>query len=43
MTVPTADLYDEYGDVLQSCDLQFRQFDGPRAAERWRSLRKGAR
>src|SRR5215210_4336251 len=22
----TADLYDEHGDALQSCDLQFRQF-----------------
>jgi regulator of ribonuclease activity A len=27
-TVATADLYDEYGDVLESCDLQFRQFGG---------------
>jgi regulator of ribonuclease activity A len=27
-TVPTADLYDEQGDALQSCDLQFRQFGG---------------
>jgi regulator of ribonuclease activity A len=27
-TVSTADLYDEYGDALQSCDLQFRQFGG---------------
>lgn len=27
-TVATADLYDEYGDALQSCDLQFRQFGG---------------
>jgi regulator of ribonuclease activity A len=24
----TADLYDEHGDALQSCDLQFRQFGG---------------
>ena len=24
----TADLYDEHGDELQSCDLQFRQFGG---------------
>src|SRR6478609_7308682 len=24
----TADLYDEYGDRLQSCDIQFRQFGG---------------
>lgn len=24
----TADLYDEYGDRLQSCDVQFRQFGG---------------
>lgn len=27
-TISTADLYDEYGEVLQSCDLQFRQFGG---------------
>jgi regulator of ribonuclease activity A len=26
--VATADLYDEYGEALQSCDLQFRQFGG---------------
>jgi regulator of ribonuclease activity A len=26
----TADLYDEYGDRLQSCDTQFRQFGGHR-------------
>ena len=26
--VSTADLYDEYGEGLQSCDLQFRQFGG---------------
>ena len=26
----TADLYDEHGDALQSCDLQFRQFGGHR-------------
>ncbi len=24
----TADLFDQHGDVLQSCDLQFRQFGG---------------
>ena len=24
----TADLYDEHGDALQSCDVQFRQFGG---------------
>ena len=28
MEVATADLIDQYGDVLQSCDLQFRQFGG---------------
>jgi regulator of ribonuclease activity A len=28
MTVSTADLYDEHGETLQSCDLQFRQFGG---------------
>jgi regulator of ribonuclease activity A len=27
-TISTADLYDEYGEALQSCDLQFRQFGG---------------
>ena len=27
-TVSTADLYDEHGEALQSCDLQFRQFGG---------------
>jgi regulator of ribonuclease activity A len=26
----TADLYDEYGERLQSCDTQFRQFGGRR-------------
>jgi regulator of ribonuclease activity A len=26
--VATADLYDEYGDALQSCDVQLRQFGG---------------
>ena len=26
--VATADLYDEYGEALQSCDLQFRQYGG---------------
>ena len=25
-TVSTADLYDEHGDALESCDTQFRQF-----------------
>jgi regulator of ribonuclease activity A len=28
MSVHTADLYDEYGEALQSCDLQLRQFGG---------------
>jgi regulator of ribonuclease activity A len=28
MDVATADLIDEHGDALQSCDLQFRQFGG---------------
>ena len=28
MTFTTADLYDEHGDALQSCDTQFRQFGG---------------
>ncbi|HEV3495353.1 MAG TPA: ribonuclease E activity regulator RraA, partial [Actinomycetes bacterium] len=28
MEVATADLIDQHGDVLQSCDLQFRQFGG---------------
>ena len=27
-TTSTADLYDEYGEALQSCDLQFRQYGG---------------
>ena len=27
-TVSTADLYDEHGDALESCDTQFRQFGG---------------
>ena len=27
-TIATADLYDTYGDALQSCDLQLRQFGG---------------
>ena len=27
-TVSTADLYDEHGEALQSCELQFRQFGG---------------
>lgn len=26
--VSTADLYDEHGEALQSCDLQFRQYGG---------------
>ncbi|QFZ18951.1 ribonuclease E activity regulator RraA [Saccharothrix syringae] len=30
---PTADLYDEHGESIQSCDTQFRQFGG-RAAFR---------
>ena len=25
---PTADLYDEHGESLASCDTQFRQFGG---------------
>ena len=32
--VSTADLYDEYGEALQSCDLQFRQFGGRSAVHR---------
>jgi regulator of ribonuclease activity A len=28
MEVATADLIDQYGESLQSCDLQFRQFGG---------------
>ena len=28
MEVATADLIDQHGDSLQSCDLQFRQFGG---------------
>ncbi|MEV4013747.1 ribonuclease E activity regulator RraA [Nonomuraea angiospora] len=31
MTVVTADLYDERGDQLGSCDLQLRQYGGRRA------------
>ncbi|MER6944173.1 ribonuclease E activity regulator RraA [Nonomuraea sp. NPDC000554] len=31
MTIATADLYDERGDELGSCDLQFRQYGGRRA------------
>ncbi|MEU0569924.1 ribonuclease E activity regulator RraA [Nonomuraea sp. NPDC005983] len=31
MTIVTADLYDERGDELDSCDLQFRQYGGRRA------------
>jgi regulator of ribonuclease activity A len=31
MTFTTADLYDEHGEALGSCDLQFRQFGGHRA------------
>jgi regulator of ribonuclease activity A len=27
-TAATADLYDQYGEALQSCELQFRQFGG---------------
>jgi regulator of ribonuclease activity A len=30
--VSTADLFDEHGDALESCDLQFRQFGGRAAA-----------
>jgi regulator of ribonuclease activity A len=26
--IPTADLYDEHGEALASCDTQFRQFGG---------------
>ncbi|MER7499393.1 ribonuclease E activity regulator RraA [Nonomuraea pusilla] len=29
--IVTADLYDEHGDELDSCDLQFRQYGGRRA------------
>jgi regulator of ribonuclease activity A len=28
MPIPTADLYDRYGDTLGSCDTQLRQFGG---------------
>jgi regulator of ribonuclease activity A len=31
MTVPTADLYDQFGERLVTCDLQFRQFGARRA------------
>jgi regulator of ribonuclease activity A len=31
MTFTTADLYDEHGDALGSCDLQLRQFGGQRS------------
>jgi regulator of ribonuclease activity A len=31
MSFATADLYDEHGEDLASCDLQFRQFGGHRA------------
>lgn len=31
MTIVTADLYDERGDRLDSCDLQLRQYGGRRA------------
>jgi regulator of ribonuclease activity A len=31
MSFTTADLYDEHGDALGSCDLQLRQFGGQRA------------
>ncbi|WP_344969151.1 ribonuclease E activity regulator RraA [Streptosporangium fragile] len=31
MTIVTADLYDERGDQLDSCDLQLRQYGGRRA------------
>jgi regulator of ribonuclease activity A len=31
MTIATADLYDERGDQLDSCDLQLRQYGGRRA------------
>ena len=30
MSFTTADLYDEHGETLGSCDLQFRQFGGHR-------------
>jgi regulator of ribonuclease activity A len=40
MEVVTADLIDRYGDSLQSCDLQFRQFGGrSRFAGRIRTVR----
>ncbi|MFD1545815.1 ribonuclease E activity regulator RraA [Nonomuraea guangzhouensis] len=31
MTIVTADLYDEHGDRLDSCDLQLRQYGGRHA------------
>lgn len=31
IVIGTADLYDEYEEQLQSCDLQFRQFGGRRS------------
>jgi regulator of ribonuclease activity A len=31
MTIVTADLYDEHGEQLDSCDLQLRQYGGRRA------------
>ncbi|MEU6730265.1 ribonuclease E activity regulator RraA [Nonomuraea wenchangensis] len=31
MTISTADLYDEHGDRLDSCQLQLRQYGGRRA------------
>ncbi len=40
MQVVTADLIDRYGDSLQSCDVQFRQFGGrSRFAGRIRTVR----
>lgn len=31
MLIPTADLYDRYGDTLGSCDIQLRQYGGVHA------------
>jgi regulator of ribonuclease activity A len=43
MEVATADLFDQHGDALQRCDLQFRQFGGRRRVSgRIRTLRVAA-
>ena len=40
MDVATADLIDQHGDALESCDLQLRQFGGrPRFSGRIRTVR----